>query len=259
VVNSRPLEALKLLEPAVARSPESYVLLELDGRAYAAAGRPEDGQRYLLQALAVYPDSPDACAELAVALGMRDRFAGAIEVCQKALAMDATHEKARQVLAGATRLLEQQQAELTALSQQQQANPDAVEPALRLGRALAKCGQAQEAATVLRAALARHPEEPPLATALAWLLATSWDASVRNGPEAVRLAQAACDHVGGPNAHYLLALGAAHAEAAQFGQAIDAMRQAADLAAVAGDQRLVAIIRQHLKLFEFGQAYHELP
>ncbi len=63
--------------------------------------------------------------------------------------------------------------------------------------------------------------------ALAWILATSPDPDVRNGPEAVRWARTAVERE--PNVQRLDTLAAAHAEAGQFDDAVAAIEQAIDL------------------------------
>jgi WD40 repeat protein len=61
---------------------------------------------------------------------------------------------------------------------------------------------------------------------LAWILATSRYAEVRDGPKAVRFAQAASNLVGGRNPGILSILAAAYAETGDFTNAISLQKQA---------------------------------
>ena len=72
---------------------------------------------------------------------------------------------------------------------------------------------------------------------LAWLLATQPSPEVRNGPEAVRLAERACALTSRTNLWFLHTLAAACAESGNFTQAVAAAEEARRLAAAAGAQR----------------------
>lgn len=92
---------------------------------------------------------------------------------------------------------------------------------------------------------------------LAWMLATSPDAAVRDGPYAVALAQRACELTANAKAQMVGTLGAAYAEAGNFGQAAAAARSACDLAAKNGETNLLERNRQLLELYLAHQPYHE--
>ena len=82
---------------------------------------------------------------------------------------------------------------------------------------------------------------------LAWLLATSPDAKVRNGPEAVTLAEKSVALTGGTNAAYLDALAAAYAETGQFDKAVGIQKQATKYPASAENKKGYL---DRLKLYE---------
>ena len=89
-----------------------------------------------------------------------------------------------------------------------------------LAIALEEKGNPAEAIQHYQKALELAPRSIPTLTNLAWLLATSQDASLRNGPKAVELAKQADRLVGGTNTLVLRTLAAAYAENGEFANAI---------------------------------------
>ena len=90
---------------------------------------------------------------------------------------------------------------------------------------------------------------------LAWLMSTHPDARFRRGAVAVELARRACAQSNHQNPTHLGTLGAAHAEAGQFEEAIAATKQALLLAE--GDSELLASLKHRLALYENGHPYRE--
>jgi hypothetical protein len=101
--------------------------------------------------------------------------------------------------------------------------------------------------------LAAEPDSPEPLNNLAWLLATSSDDSVRNGTEAVHLAEHACYLTGFKQMTMVSTLAAAYAETGRFPEAIGC----AELVMKSGDARLMDINRQLLALYRAGKAYHQ--
>jgi hypothetical protein len=92
---------------------------------------------------------------------------------------------------------------------------------------------------------------------LAWMLATSSDAKLRDGEEAVRLAEQAWKLTQGKEATALGTLAAAFAEAGQFTNAVIASQQAISVAQAAGNVRYAQMSQQLLQLYRTGRPYHE--
>jgi tetratricopeptide (TPR) repeat protein len=89
----------------------------------------------------------------------------------------------------------------------------------------------------------------------AWLLATAPEASLRNGAEAVRLAERAKD-IEPNNAEVLDTLGAAYAEQGQFKHALAEAGRALELAKAQANQRLAAAIRTRAALYAKQKPFH---
>lgn len=102
--------------------------------------------------------------------------------------------------------------------------------------------------------------EPDLAMALnnlAWILATNPDAHLRNGEDAVKNAERACELTNFRTTILVGTLAAAYAEAGQFGKAIATAEKACALASAAKDSVLLARNRQLLELYRSGQPVRE--
>ena len=103
-------------------------------------------------------------------------------------------------------------------------------------------------------AVAANPNNASLYDALAWLYATSPEASVRNGKGAVLQAKAACEMTEYKNWAFLATLSAAYAEAGDFENAVTWAYGALDLAPQAEKPMLL----ERAKLFEKRQPYRDV-
>jgi Flp pilus assembly protein TadD len=89
------------------------------------------------------------------------------------------------------------------------------------------------------------------------VLAASPDDGLRNGAEAVRLAERACELTQDGEASFLGTLAAAYAEAGRFPEAVTTAEKAERLATDAGSKILAGENRQRLELYRTGKPYHE--
>lgn len=96
--------------------------------------------------------------------------------------------------------------------------------------ALTASGRGAEAVASLRQALEREPDNPVTLARLARLLAAWSDPAVRNGAEAVRLAERAAEITQRQNGPVLAALAAAYAETGDFPRASEIANRAAEIA-----------------------------
>jgi Flp pilus assembly protein TadD len=118
-------------------------------------------------------------------------------------------------------------------------------------------GQSDAAAIQYREALRLQPDSLLALTSLAWVLAVDPSDRVRNGPEAVTLAERACQLTEFRNPSFLGTLAAAYAEAGRFEDAIHTAGQARDLARTAGNQKLAERNQQLLELYRAGKPFHK--
>jgi tetratricopeptide (TPR) repeat protein len=92
---------------------------------------------------------------------------------------------------------------------------------------------------------------------LAWLLAANHDSAVRNGSEAVNLAERACKLSDYKTPVLVGTLAAAYAEAGRFGDAVTTAEKARELALAAGQKETADRNGELLELYRTGRAYHE--
>ena len=114
-------------------------------------------------------------------------------------------------------------------------------------------GKQADAVADYEAALKFDPENSGVLNNLAWLLATSPDAKLRNGRRAVELATSACKLTDYKQAHILSTLAAAHAEAGDFKTAIEWSTKAVDL----GEGKVKDQLRQELSSYQLKKPWRE--
>ena len=130
-------------------------------------------------------------------------------------------------------------------------------PPYLLGKALLRQGRSTEALKNLEHALEIDPNDVPALAFLARLLATDANASLRNGPRAVALAERANTLTGGEQPAILDVLAMTYAATARFAEAQAAARKAVDQTLAAGDTNALPELRQRLKLFESSQPFQQ--
>jgi tetratricopeptide (TPR) repeat protein len=170
------------------------------------------------------PDSAEAHNGLAVALVRKGRLDEAVAHFQKAVAL----------------------------------KPDFTEPYYNLGDTLFYLeGKPREALAAWRAVLRIDPDHVAVLNQTAWVLATSPDASLRDGAQAVALAERAARVAGGRQPAVLDTLAAAYAEAGRFPEAVQIATQLLDLARKQDNRRMVAALQERLALYQAGTPFRD--
>jgi tetratricopeptide (TPR) repeat protein len=116
-------------------------------------------------------------------------------------------------------------------------------------------GRNSEALAHWRKALAIDPDRISAIIGAAWLLATARDASIRNGAEAVRLAESARD-AEPDNPEVLDTLAAAYAEEGRFARASTTAGRALELAKAKTNHPLMADLRARQALYAKQKPFH---
>jgi Flp pilus assembly protein TadD len=126
-----------------------------------------------------------------------------------------------------------------------------------LATALLQNGESGRAVEEYRESLRLKPDSPVFLNDLAWVLAADANDALRNGTEAVALAERACLLTQFQEPMFVGTLGAAYAEAGRFEDAVKTAERAKALAAASGQKELVEKNGQLLELYRAMKPYHE--
>jgi tetratricopeptide (TPR) repeat protein len=121
--------------------------------------------------------------------------------------------------------------------------------------ALAHSQKTQDALSQYASALLLQPDFPDALDGLSWILSTNSDPKFRNGAEAVRMAQRACELTGEKDPEKLKTLSAAYAEAGRFDDAVASAQRAHELAGAAGRTDLARECERMLESFKAAKPW----
>ncbi len=207
----------------------------------------------LQQALAIQPDYPQAFNVLGYLRLQQGQPAAAAAAYARAVELAPgfaeAHNNLGRVRARQGRMTEAM-AEFEAAIR---LRPQLAKPHHNLGQALVQRGRGAEAVVPLRDAVRLDPFNVEAANDLAWLLATHPDPAVRNGADAVRLAETALQ-LGPVTPAMLDTLAAAYAEAGQFPEAAATAGRAA---AGAGQSEWARQVMARARGYAAGQPYRD--
>ena len=226
------------------------------GRAYVNKGLYAEAAREFRMALQAKPD-PQSHTNLGVALHHLGKSEEAVEQHRAALALRPAYREALNNLGATLFELGKIEEAIAYGEKAKQLDPAHPTAYLNVGTFLMSFGRTAEAIDAFRQGLANAPYEPRIAMRLAWLLATTADATLRDGPEAVRLAEAVCELTSYRMPEPLDVLAAGYAEIRHFNRAIELARQAHQLALSARRTNLANQIEYRLKLYEAKLPFRE--
>jgi len=213
-------------------------------------GKLDEAKARLLRALELRPDLPAAHCSLGIVLRRQNRLAEAAEAYRKALQAKPNFPMAHLHLGTLLLDLGRFDEARKHLSEAVRLDPHDPFAHFNLGAAYGREGMPQEAAVHLADALRQDPDFAPALVSLALIRAASRDDALRDGPQAVELADRACRLTNNENPEALYALGAAYAEVGRFSDALSAARRALQIALATGNESATRAVRQHIALYE---------
>jgi tetratricopeptide (TPR) repeat protein len=238
-------------DPASARAFNDLgVLLLQTDRAEEAASQFE-------KAAELKPDFAAARANLGGALAKLGRLDEALVQLRQALASDAGYAPAHYNLGLVLSRRGDAQGAIREWRSAIDLDPKYAEAHVSLGDALDAQGRTAEALAHWRDGLQLQPNDPPALRRVAWVLATSPDAAIRDGAEALAFAVKALELSGGKDAQGLDTLAAAYAEKGQFANAALTARRAQARAAQENQPALAQEIGARIALYEAGQPFRD--
>jgi tetratricopeptide (TPR) repeat protein len=250
-------EAIENFRQAIQLNPDYREALNNLGNALAAQGRFDEAIKYYYKAIQINPTFAEALNNLGHALAAQGRFDEAIKNYRRAIQLNSNYAEALNNLGIALATKGRFDQAIENFRQAIRVNSNRPETFFHLGMTLGQLGRTREAVAQYREALRLNPNLAGALNNLAWMLATSSKAEFRNGAEAVRLAERACEltHHGEP--FFMGTLAAAYAEAGRFPEAVATADKAEQLATSAGLTAVAAKTRQRLELYRDAKPYHE--
>ena len=207
-------------------------------RLLQSQGRLEESVRHYTAALQYDPSLAEAHNNLGILDVQQGRLAEGTTELQEALRLHPRNEETEYNLALALNEQGQWRDALVLWQRLAPARPKDSAAQFQCGRALAGLGKTREAMSQFAAALLLTPDSAEALQALAWILSTDPHSELRNGGEAVPMAEKACQLTDRRQPVMLVTLAAAYAEAGRFDEAVAAARQGRDLAAAQGQKEM---------------------
>ncbi len=279
-------EAVRL-EPGNAHYQNNY------GTALARANQPQQAIEHFLAALRLNPRYGDAYSNLGAVYFAQGHLEDAVRSFENAISANPGNADAYNNLGNALTSLGKMEQAVAQYSRALKLNPTNATIYINLGKALSKSGQAEEAMAefteavrlqpdnasaqfdagiaslqlrreetglvYLREAARLRPNWPSPLNAAAWTLATSPDDRMRNGAEAVRLAEAAAGLTSRQQPAILNTLAAAYAEAGRFEEAASTANEALKLAQRTEQTNLAVQIEEARVSYQAGRPYRQKP
>jgi protein O-mannosyl-transferase len=205
------------LDPSLAEAHNNLGVLLLQ------SGKLAEGSNQLRESLRLKPHDPQARINLAQALTQQQQWMEAVELFRESIAAGAPDPNIHSQYA----------------------------------LALSHVGRLREARSHYATAALLKPELTAALEGLAWILATAADPQLRDGNQAVALAERACDLTGRKDPIMLKTLAAAYAEVGRFAEAIAGAQAAEALAAQSGDSQVCEDCRQMIAQFKGNTAWRE--
>jgi tetratricopeptide (TPR) repeat protein len=204
-------------------NPNAFIAHDNLGIILLDRGQVEEAEAHFREAVEIEPRDAEGYANLGYAALKKGQTADAIPLFRKALSIQPYNAAAN----------------------------------INIGTALLQSGQVDETVIHFQRALQVQPYNPMVLNNLARVRATSPQVRIRNGVEAVALAERACALTSDREPVVLETLACAYAETGQFEKAAAAAERAAGLALTRGWTQMAAKAREKQMLFRSRQPYRD--
>ncbi len=250
-------KALEHYQRAAAIAPHLEVSLDM-ARILRHLGRREEAVRVLLSTRHAYAPSTAPIVELARMAQQAGKFDQAEEWFREALAEDSENASIHAELAALYLGLFRREDAETHFREAIKQEPRNARAYLGLATSLRGQQRFEEAIKALRAGLEAVPHDISLTNLLARTLATCPDDRLRNGAEAVALAELSAAAVREPNYELLDTLAAAHAEVGNWERAASIASKARQQAQLAGDTPFAELLGARIDAYRSGNPLREI-
>ena len=243
-----------LYRDTLAKNPGAWAARNDFGVILAATNLPAAIEQFTAS-LKSNPDNPDAHANLAQALALQGKFDQAEPEFRKALALKPLDAQVHRNFAVTLGQSGKQPEAVSHLQTALSIKPD-LPTQLELAQMFFQASDLREAETQYRQALRLDPDCLEALNNLGWLLATASDDKLRDGAEAVHLAERAQRLPPAKGMCVAGTLAAAYAEAGRFSEAVATAEKAVRDETAAGETRFADLNRQLLTVYRAGKPWH---
>lgn len=249
--------AIGIWKDVISKRPENPRAHCNLGAALEAGDDLQGALPHLEHAVRLNPRYADARYNLGSVLGKLGRLNEAMVQLEECLRLRPREERAHYNLGYAYQLKNQYREAIGHYRAALEIKPSYTLARSNLGVALAFSGMPADAIAELRTALKSDPDHVATLNTLAWLLATCSDSALRNGPEALRLAERTNQLTGGRNGGVHDTLAAAYAEAGRFGEAVQTGEKALTIAESEKQSALAKAIRERVALYRQSTPFRD--
>lgn len=255
--NNQLEEGIHYLQMAIKldpRYPEAHIFL---AGTFVRQGKLDEAATEYQRALAIAPTSLSALYGYASLMASQGKWDEAARQYQAIVHLVSNDNQARLNLGIAQAAQGKVDDAIDSLAAVLRASPNNVLANYQMAAAMADQHRFKEAIQFYRTALKSSPDLAEAMNNLAWILASCPDGELRNGAEAVQLAERACQLTEYKQAVIVGTLAAAYAEAGRFPEAITAAEKARTIAETDGENAVVARNTELLELYRSGKPYRD--
>ena len=227
------------------------------GLAYSIQGKYDQAIRDLDQAIELNPSYAEAYNSRGIAYSMQGKYDQAIRDLNQAIELNPSHAKAYDFRGIAYRSKGEYDQAIRDFDRAIELNPGFAEAYYNRDLAYRRKAALEQAIRDLGKTIELNPDSAHAHNSLAWILATCPEPHIRDGAEAVRLAERACELTDYKAPANLDTLAAAYAELGQFDQAVKTAEKALRLAQKARKTESAEGIRARMELYKAKRPYRE--
>lgn len=255
--NDRTKDALKCWSLVSLLDPDNHKVHNSLGEAFYKLGKNELAVEEWNEAISLNPNDAKSHFNLGQVFAEQDKIDEALEHFNEALRIKPRWPDARYNLGNIYYRQGRFDLSIKQYAEALRFQSDLLEARLGLARSFIKMGKTKAAVENYYQILKREPERIEVLNDLAWILAVTEDADVRNPIDSVKFAQKACDLTKYEQPEKLDTLAAAYAAAGNFTQAVRTAQKALELTQSSRQEKLAEQIQNRLQLYRGGKPYSE--
>lgn len=227
--NGKITEAIESLNQAIRIAPKDIAALMTRARMRASESQYDLAEGDVDRVLKLQPNMPQAILLRSVIGAAQGKFDEAIGDLQSLLRQNPDSIDLKLQMASYYDAAKEPKRAIELYDEVLSSDPKQQIALRRRGDSYLSMGKQKEAIADYEAALQQQPKDSGLLNNLAWIRATSTIDELRNGQQALQLAEKACDVTQYQQAHILSTLAAAYAELGNFEEALKWSTKAVEL------------------------------